>query len=63
MFIEHGVNKENGRWIYMTADNENIARKVEDYFISLIGLDGCVGGGDSTAKIVYAYKKTKDTNP
>lgn len=62
LFAEHGVNKDSGVWIFRTADSSETARRAEQYFISL-GMDGGTGGGDHTAKVVYAYRKTSSTNP
>lgn len=62
LFIEHNIDKNNGWWIYRTANNSNIARNVEQYFINA-GCDGGSGGGDTTSKLVYAYKKTSNTKP
>lgn len=59
---EHNVDRELSWWIYRTANSDEIARKIEKYFIGL-GTDGGDGGGDETSKIVYAYKKTSTTNP
>lgn len=62
LFTEHGVNKDSGAWIFRTADSSETARRIEQHFINL-GLDGGTGGGDYTAKIVYAYRKTSSTKP
>jgi len=62
MFGEHGVNKETDSWIYRTAQSSLAARQVEQYFINS-GMNGGSGGGDNTAKIVYAYRMSRNTNP
>lgn len=62
LFEEHNVDKAKDLWIYRTADSASIARSVEQYFIDL-GCDGGPGGGDYTAKVVYAYKKSWRTKP
>lgn len=61
LFNDHNVDKKNGWWIYREAENSNIARKIEEYFIEIVGTDGGQGGGDSSTKSVYAYKKTSNT--
>lgn len=62
LFGDHKVSRENGHWIYRTASSDSVAREIEQYFLDA-GMDGGPGGGDSSSKIVYAYKKTSDTNP
>jgi hypothetical protein len=62
LFGEHNVNKEVGWWIFSGAASDTIARRIEQYFLNL-GCDGGPGGGDKTANIVYAYKKTSTTKP
>ncbi|TET46772.1 hypothetical protein E3J62_03170 [candidate division TA06 bacterium] len=62
LFVEHGVQKENGWWIYRGATSAAVARKVEEHFINL-GMDGAPGGGDEKSDVVYAYKKTSRTKP
>ncbi len=54
LFIEHNVSKENAWWIYRTAPNSEIARRVENHFIKK-GMRGGNGGGDNTSNIVYCY--------
>jgi len=61
LFDEHGVEKK-AWWIYRWAYSVDAARRVEEYFIKL-GCDGAPGGGDKDSRAVYAYKKTKNTNP
>lgn len=62
LFIDHNVSKKSGHWTYRTASSNDIAREVEKYFLNE-GMDGGGGGGDYTSKIVYAYKKTPNTDP
>lgn len=61
LFNDHGVNEESDSWIYREALNSDSARWVEDYFINTFGTSGDTGGGDSTTKFVYAYKKATHT--
>ena len=62
LFEEHKVSKENGKWIYRTANSDYIARDVEQYFIAK-DCDGGSGGGDEGSDMVYAYKKDSHTEP
>lgn len=61
LFNDHNVNKQNGNWIYSTAINDDVSRRVEEYFIDIVGTDGGKGGGDENTKMVYAYEKTSNT--
>jgi len=62
LFGDHGVSRENDHWIYRTASSNTIAREIEKHFLDA-GMDGGTGGGDKTSNIVYAYQKTRSTNP
>jgi len=63
LFDEHGVDRTAKKWwTYDEFTSVDLARRVEKYFIEQ-GCDGEPGGGDEESKFVYAYKKTKDTNP
>lgn len=62
LFTEHNVSEKNGAWIYREAENSSAAREVEEYFVNTLETDGGPGGGDSSTKYVYAYKKTSYTN-
>ena len=61
LFEFHKVD-EKGVWISFGADTEEVAKKVQKYF-----LDKKVGGrlieSESDARIVYAYKKNAKTTP
>lgn len=61
LYEEHNVDK-NGLCVYREAENSNIAREIEEYFVNILGTDGGGGGGDNTTRFVYAYKKTAYTN-
>lgn len=61
LFNDHNVSKENAWWIHRDAGNELNARDTEECLLKL-GFDGDGGGGDSTTKHVYAYRKTSTTN-
>ena len=60
LFGDHNVSKDNGHWIYRIAQNDDIAREVEQYFLNA-GMDGGGGGGDNESKTIYAYKITSET--
>lgn len=60
LFNGHSVDEKAGKWIYRTADSEAIARASEKALHDL-GFDGGTGGGDTSTKMVYAYKKTPET--
>lgn len=63
LFNGHNVDKESDYWIYRTATSSEAARRIEQYFVEILGTDGGAGGGDEDAKAVYAYKKNSHTNP
>ena len=60
LFEEHHVDKEHSWWIYTTAKNSDIARKVEKYYLDL-GMRGGPGGGDDNSTMVYCYVVTPIT--
>ena len=62
LFNGHGVDQKDDWWIYRQAFSSRSARNVENHFLAL-GCDGGSGGGDQDADYVYAYRKTRDTNP
>ena len=62
VFEEQGVGKDKDKYIWRTASSSSIARDVEQHFLEL-GCDGGPGGGDTDAKVVYAYKKSNRTTP
>lgn len=61
LFNNHNVNEKSDGWIYREAFNSDSARQVETYFIDTLKTSGDTGGGDSTTKFVYAYKKATHT--
>jgi hypothetical protein len=63
LFIEHRVDENSGKWIYRIAESATEARDIEKHFLDEIGTDGGPGGGDWTAKQIYAYKKTALSKP
>ena len=63
LFKKHKVKEKEDRWIYKTALSSEIAREVERYLLIVLRIDGLVGSGEETAKMVYAYKKAMHTDP
>jgi hypothetical protein len=60
LFNDHNVDK-NGAWIHSgDTGSDDVARNIEDYFLSK-GCKGGGGGGDSGTRYVYAYKITSTT--
>lgn len=62
LFGYHKVNKQSDWWIYCIGDSEDIARKVEKYYINK-GMKGGPGGGkgEGKTKCVYCYEITNNT--
>jgi hypothetical protein len=60
LFSDHNVDRDNGRWIYVEAVNNDHAREAERVLLNA-GYDGGTGGGDGTTKHVYAFLKTAST--
>lgn len=54
LFDDHNVYKGD-LWIYAPALDNNEARSIEAYLLTL-GCIGGVGGGDNSTKYVYMYK-------
>ncbi len=61
LFTEHQVHYQNDAWIYRTAASEMEAQRVVEYFLEY-GLDG-VKGGRNPGQMVYAYRKSINTEP
>lgn len=61
LFDFHGV-EENGIWISFGADTEEVAKKVEQYFLDK-KTDGNPSSINEGSRIVYAYKKNSKTTP
>ena len=62
LFSCHNVGEKSDVWICRQAIPAAVARSVEDYFVNALGTDGGLGGGDSSADYVYAYRKIPQTN-
>lgn len=61
LFELHKV-EENGIWISFGADTEDVAKKVEKYFLDK-KTDGNPKPLEENARIVYVYKKNGKTTP
>ena len=61
LFELHKVD-ENGMWIAFGADTEEVAKKIEKYFLDK-KTDGSPSQMEEGARIVYAYKKNSKTTP
>jgi len=62
LFDDHKVKEIGDQWIYDYATSSEEAREIELYFLDQ-GTAGGTGGGDDTAKMVYAYKMKPHTEP
>lgn len=60
LFNDHPVREQGDSWIYRESEGSDAARQIEEHLLAR-GMDGGPGGGDSTTKSVYAYKKTANT--
>ena len=61
LFELHKVD-ENGKWIAFGADTEEVAKKIQKYFLDK-KTDGNPTQLEEDARIVYAYKKNSMTVP
>jgi hypothetical protein len=61
LFQLHKV-EENGIWISFGADTDEVAKKVEKYFLDK-KTDGNPIDLEENTRIVYVYKKNSDTTP
>jgi hypothetical protein len=61
LFNAHGVDRNNGRWIYRPAPSSVDARLAENMLLNA-GFDGGPSGGSIATSYVYAYEKTPSTN-
>lgn len=62
LFNDHQVPRQGHWYIARQCYNDTDARNVEQALLAL-GCDGGTGGGDSTTAYVYAYLKSRETNP
>ena len=61
LFQLHKV-EENGIWISFGADTDEVAKKVEKYFLDK-KTDGNPMDLEENTRIVYVYKKNSNTTP
>jgi len=61
LFEVHKVD-EKGVWISFGADTEEVAKKVQEYFLDK-KTDGKLVDEQTDYRIVYAYKKNSKTTP
>jgi len=61
LFKLHKVD-ENGIWVSFGADTDDIAKKVESYFLNK-KTDGNPVKLDEGVRVVYVYKKNSKTTP
>jgi len=54
--------EENGIWISFGADTDEVAKKVEKYFLDK-KTEGNPGDVEVDTRIVYVYKKNSNTTP
>jgi hypothetical protein len=62
LFRDHNVIEDSDLWIYREAISASVAREVEKAYLA-VGCDGGSAGGDASTVYVYAYRKTRSTNP
>ncbi len=62
LFNDHNVNEKGDVWIFRQAISSSVARDVEKAYLDA-GCDGGSGGGDASTTYVYAYRKTRSTDP
>lgn len=55
LFEEHKISEENGRWIYQTLANKEIAKEIKQHFVSL-GLKSEDSNDDQSGNIIFIYK-------
>jgi hypothetical protein len=62
LFNDHRVSETEDTWIYRQAMSSTVARETERAYLDT-GHDGGPGGGDDDTTYVYAYLKSRRTNP
>jgi hypothetical protein len=62
LFNDHSVCEKEDAWIYRQAVSSDAARETEKAYLDT-GHDGGPGGGDDDTTYVYAYLKSRRTNP
>ena len=54
---------KNDKWIYEIVSNFEAANRIEDYFVNTLGINSVTDEGDKDARVIYVYKKSRQTNP
>jgi hypothetical protein len=62
LFNDHNVRRDSKDWIHFRCLTSYDARTAEKALHD-IGCDGASGGGDVYTNEIYAYRKTRMTNP
>ncbi len=62
LFNDHQVPRKDHWYIARQCNDDTDARNVEQALLKL-GCEGGGGGGDRTTVSVYAYLKSRETNP
>lgn len=57
LFNDHHVEKENSWWLFTTADSQETALAVKQYYMNL-GMRGDENSGNGNSKMVYCYAVT-----
>ena len=60
-FDEHGVSKDNGKWIWPKAGNDRDARNIEQRLLRW-GCTGRSGGGDDPSPFICVHETTGYTD-
>ena len=62
--IDHGVDLDKDRFIYLAATSIGDAKSVVRYFVRRLGTDGKVPNNNGEEALsIYAYKKSPSTCP
>jgi len=61
LYQEHQASADFCMWV--NAESKARAERIEKYFLSKIHTDGHEGGGEADSTHVYAFKKSKSTDP
>ena len=62
LFNGHNVAQNGDAYTVKDCGTDTAARSVEQHFLDR-GCDGGTGGGDSSTRFFYAYKKSAHTRP
>ncbi|MFW9876271.1 MAG: hypothetical protein ACFFG0_24505 [Candidatus Thorarchaeota archaeon] len=56
LFYKHNLDENDDIWFLQTASSSEVAKRIKDYFINTIGVNGKLGGADKDCNIIYVYK-------